>query len=105
MRIITAFAKPGLKLASAVCDPDGKPVMGKGTVLTRRRLAWLWEMEVSSIVVEHDPDVPDWAIVRRPEQYLRELKARFARVDGDKRMTRMKEAVRDTYLDFLTGAL
>jgi len=95
------MAREGLRLSMAVCGLDGKVLLGKGTRLQRRHLVELYEMGVRVIEVVDDVSVEPWEEVPEPDAYLRALEERFSSVGGDRRMTQLKEAVRDVYLDFL----
>lgn len=103
MRILTQFARPGLRLAQPVETIDGLPLLGRGTELTRRHLRTLYEAGVRLITVADDPDLSPWESVPEIDAFLAALEDRFEPVAGDRRMAHLKDAVREVYVDFLLG--
>lgn len=101
MRVLTQFARPGLRLAAPIVTAEGLPVLGRGTVLTRRHLRGLYDGGVRVVTVEDEPDISPWESVLAPDVFLRGLALRFEPVAGDRRMTALHDAVRDIYLEFL----
>src|SRR5688572_25272580 len=101
MRLLTQFARPGLHLAEPVVTADGLPVLGRGTILSRRHLRTLYDAGVRIITVVDEPDLAPWEAVLTPDAYLQALEARFSTVHGDRRMDALHDAVRDIYLEFL----
>ncbi len=101
MRVQTSMCHEGLRLAVAVCGPDGKLVLGKGTRLERRHLVELYDMGVQVVEVDDDVAIEPWEEVPEAHAFLRALDERFSTVAEDRRMTQLKDAVRDVYLDFL----
>ncbi|MCA9537580.1 MAG: hypothetical protein KC620_01755 [Myxococcales bacterium] len=101
MRILTLLARPGLELSEAVTSPDGLPLLGRGTRLTRRHLRLLHGEGVRTLQVEDDPRVEPWEQVPPVPEWQRALDERFAPVEADRRMQALKQAVRAVYTDFL----
>lgn len=101
MRILLPMARPGVRLEQAVTSADGLPLLGRGTELARRHLRSLHEAGVRVVDVVPEPPVEPWQALPTADEWLRELDARFAPVEGDRRMVALKEAVRDVFLDFL----
>ncbi len=103
MRVLTQFARPGLRLAEPVTTVDGVPVLGRGTVLSRRHLRTLYDAGVRVVTVDDEPDMSPWEGVLEPDAFLAALEARFEPVAADRRMTALKDAVREVYLEFLAA--
>lgn len=101
VRLLTHVARPGARLASPVLTPDGLPFLGRGTVLGARQLAALTDLGVRTVEVEDDPRLGLWEVVPDPDVWLAALEARFVPVMADRRMTALKDAVREVYLDYL----
>jgi len=103
MRILTALAPPGLILARAITTPDGMPLVGRGTRLSRRYLRMLHDEGVRVIDCEEDHRVEPWIRIPEADAYLQALDARFEPVSSDRKMLALEDAVRGVYLDFLDG--
>ncbi len=101
MRVQTAMAREGLRLAEAIPDRDGRLLFGRGTELTQRRLVELYTMGVRVLEVEDDATIEPWEEAPEVDAWRQALEARFERVSRDKRMTALKTAVADVYEDFL----
>jgi hypothetical protein len=100
MRVLTPLARPGLRLAKPIIV-DGRPLLGKGTALTRRYLRSLYSEGVHLLEVEPDARVQTWEQVPDVNEFVTELERRFSQVQSDPRMMMVKQAVADVYLDFL----
>lgn len=101
MRVLTALAPPDLEAARAITGPDGMPLVGRGTRLSRRYLRMLHDEGLRVVEVQDDPRVEAWERIPTEDEYLRALDARFRPVDGDRNMTALKDAVRAVYLGFI----
>ena len=101
VRLLTHIARPGARLAVPVLTPDGLPFLGRGTVLGARQLAALNDMGVRTVEVEDDPRLGLWEVAPEPDAWLAALESRFLTVQADRRMTALKDAVREVYLDYL----
>ncbi|MBW1739783.1 MAG: hypothetical protein JRJ42_01470 [Deltaproteobacteria bacterium] len=89
-KIPVNLAKPGMKLAKPVANDRGIVLCGTGAELTEEMITRLSDMGVKRITVEgHPVDTGD------PEktlsQQIRELDARFKKVEGDPLMGRIKD--------------
>lgn len=101
VRVLTHIARPGVRLAVPVLTDDGKPLLGRGTVLAARHLGMLADLGVRTVEVEEDPRIGLWEMVPEPDAWLAALEERFATVSTDRRMVALKDAVREVYLDYL----
>lgn len=101
MRILTALARPGFVLEDAVITSDGMPLLGRGTRLTRRYLRMLHAEGIRVLDVVDDDSIESWERLPTPDQFLRQLDARFQPVERDRRTMALKDGVRAVYLDFL----
>lgn len=101
MRVLVEMARPGLELAEAVVTADGLPLLGRGTRLTRRHLRSLHASGVRVVRVVDDESLEPWMAIPTLAEFLRDLDARFAPVEHDRRQQALKRAVRDVYTDFL----
>ena len=100
MRVLTPLARPGLRLAKPI-NVDGRPLLGKGTALTRRYLRSLHKDGVRLLEVEPDARVQAWEQVPDVNEFVTGLERRFSLVESDPRMMILKQAVANVYLDFL----
>jgi hypothetical protein len=71
--------------------PDGPPLFGKGMTLSVSHIARLTQMGVQSVVVEGRPVVMEGE--ETLEEQLKKLDARFARVEQDIVMEKLKIAL------------
>lgn len=101
MRVLTALAPADLQAAHAITGPDGMPLVGRGTRLSRRYLRMLHDEGFEVIEVVDDDRVQPWERIPTRDEYLRALDARFRPVDRDRRMRALKDAVKDVYLGFI----
>jgi hypothetical protein len=101
VRVLTQVARPGVRLASPVIMPDGKVLLGRGTVLAARHLAVLHDLGVKVVEVEDDGRLGAWEIAPQTDAWLAALDARFLPVSHDRRMVALRDAVKDVYLDYL----
>lgn len=84
--------KPGMVLAKPVMNDKGMPLCTEGTELTDKLIDRLREMNISTLTVKGHPvdtGVPDKTV----EEKIREMTARFARVEGDPLMDRIRDAI------------
>lgn len=101
MRVLTALAPADLEAAHALTGPDGMPLVGRGTRLSRRYLRMLHDEGFEVVEVVDDDRVQPWERIPTRDEYLRALEARFRPVDGDRRMRALRDAVKDVYLGFI----
>ena len=101
MRILTLLGRPDLELDSAIVSPDGLPLFGRGTRLSRRHLQALHEEGIQVLDVKPDPRIEDWERIPEVDEFVRTLDCRFETVQKDRRMGVIKQAIKDVYLDFL----
>ncbi len=101
MRVLTQLVRPGMELARAVVTPDGLPLLGRGTVLSRRHLRSLYIDGVRVLDVVDDGTLEAWERLPEVSAYGAALDARFAPVADDRRMQILKRAVKRVYVDFL----
>lgn len=104
VRVLTQVARPGVRLANPVLMPDGKLLLGRGTVLASRHLAMLQDLGIKVVEVDDDGGLGPWELAPDADAWLAALEARFSTVAHDRRMLALKEAVRDVYLDYLRRA-
>jgi hypothetical protein len=60
VRVPLQFAKPSMRLASAVCDAEGRLVAGVGTALGANVVRTLRRMAIQTVVVDDGADVAVW---------------------------------------------
>lgn len=84
--------KPGMVLAKPVMSDKGMPLCTEGTELTDKLIDRLREMNVSVISVKGHPvdtGVPEKTV----EDRIREMAGRFAPVEGNPLMDRIRDAI------------
>ena len=101
MRILTLLGRPDLELQTAIVSPDGLPLFGQGTRLSRRHFQALHEEGIRVLDVRPDARIEDWERIPDVDGFVRTLDCRFENVQGDRRMAVIKQAIKDVYLDFL----
>lgn len=84
--------KPGMFLAKPVMSDKGMPLCTEGTELTDKLIDRLKEMNISILTVKGHPvdtGEPD----KTAEDMIQEMTARFALVEGDPLMDRIRDAI------------
>jgi hypothetical protein len=66
-----------MRLARPVCDAEGRPIAGAGTVLDERVVRLLRRMAVQSVAVVETDDVRSWETEGPLADELRALEERF----------------------------
>ncbi len=96
-RIPVSLAKPGMKVAAEVRDEMGRTLCGPGTELNAELLEKFSKLGVKFVTVEGHPITFPW---ERPlEKDLKLLEARFAKVARDERLLKLKEIIRNYWLE------
>ena len=101
MRILTLLGRPDLELETAIVSPDGLPLFGQGTRLSRRHLQALHEEGIQVLDVKPDARIEEWERIPDVDGYVRTLECRFENVKRDRRMAVVKQSIQDVYLNFL----
>lgn len=83
-----------MHLAEAVEGPDGAPVAGVGTTLTREVVRALMRLGVTSVVVREADEVAEWEEDKDLAGALRDLDARFAAESPDPLLDELARALR-----------
>lgn len=84
--------EPGMVLAKPVINEKGMTLCAEGTELTETLIERLRVMNIMTLTVKGHP-VDTGAPVKTLEDRLQELKGRFALVEGDPIMDRIREAI------------
>lgn len=92
-QIVIALAAEGMILAQDVLTPEGRVLCGKGTELSAGLIERLKRMEISSITVEGHP--LEVAGEKSLEEELRDLDARFSRVEKIAPLRYLKKKIRE----------
>jgi hypothetical protein len=87
------LVKPGMVLATTVCNDSGMALCGEGTELTDTIIERLKRMNVTHLVLKGRP--VDMGEGKTTAEKLEELEARFVQVRGDQIMERVLEAARE----------
>ncbi len=84
--------QPGMILAKPVLNDKGMTLCSEGTELTETLIERLRVMNITVLAVKGHP-VDSGGPAKSLEDRLREMSARFARVEGDPVMDRLRDAV------------
>ena len=86
------LVQPGMVLAKPVVNDSGKTLCAEGAELTESLIERLKVMNIIALTVKGHP-VDTGAPVKTVEEKLQELKGRFALVEGDPVMDRIRDAI------------
>ncbi|MBN2299373.1 MAG: hypothetical protein JXM72_12305 [Deltaproteobacteria bacterium] len=86
------LAAPGMILAKPVTNEKGMPLCAEGTELNANLIERLKKMNVSALVLKGHP--VDLGIEEKStDEKLQEMDAKFARLEGDPIMNRLRDAI------------
>ncbi len=91
-RVPINLVMPGMVLAKPVVNDAGMPLCAEGTELTAALIDRLKRMNVPQLTLKGHP-VEMGGPAKSPEEQIREMTARFARVQGDPIMDTIREAI------------
>ncbi len=91
-RVPINLVEPGMVLAKPVVNDTGMPLCAEGTELTAALIDRLKRMNVSLLTLKGHP-VEMGGPVKSPEEQIRDMTDRFARVQGDPIMDTIREAI------------
>jgi hypothetical protein len=94
VRVQLQFVKPTMRLAAPVCDAQGMPVAGAGTLLGQSVVRALRRLAVQSVLVEEADGVARWETSRALAEEVGEVEHRFARVERSEALDALREAIR-----------
>jgi len=83
---------PGMVLAKPVLNEQGMPLCAEGTELTVTLIDRLKRMNVSFLTLKGNP-VDMGGMVKSVDEKIREMRDRFARVQGNPIMDRIRDAI------------
>ncbi|VFU14252.1 conserved hypothetical protein [anaerobic digester metagenome] len=96
-RVPINLVEPGMVLAKPVVNDAGMPLCAEGTELTAALIERLKRMNISQLTLKGHP-VEMGGPAKSPEEQIREMTARFARVQGDPIMDTIREAIEKAIL-------
>lgn len=86
------LAAPGMILAKPVTNEKGMPLCAEGTELNANLIERMKKMNVQTLVLKgHPVDLGDRE--KSTDERLQEIKARFAHLEGDPIMDRLRDAI------------
>ncbi len=85
---------PGMVLAKPVMSDKGMPLCAEGSELTEMLIERLKQMNIPVLTVKGHP-VDTGVPAKTIEEKIQEMSARFARVEGDPLMGRIRDAIAD----------
>lgn len=96
-RVPINLVEPGMVLAKPVVNDAGMPLCAEGTELTAALIDRLKRMNVTLLTLKGHP-VEMGRPAKSPEEQIREMTVRFARVQGDPVMDAIREAIEKAIL-------
>lgn len=93
VRVPLRFAKAPMRLARPVCDAEGRPIAGAGTVLDERVVRLLRRMAVQSVAVVESDELCAWETELSLEDELRALDERFQAASRTAALDALHEAI------------
>lgn len=91
------LVQPGMVLAKAVIKDNGMALCAEGSELTAALIERLVQMNISSLTVKGHPiDLGEQPMTL--EDRIRELEARFARIEDDPLMMQVRDAISQAML-------
>lgn len=85
---------PGMVLAKPVMSDKGMPLCAEGAELTEMLIERLKQMNIPALTVKGHP-VDTGVPAKTAEEKIQEMSSRFARVEDDPLMGRIRDAIAD----------